>query len=221
MPVLFAAARQLLIVICVAMMISVALPKFAVAHVEILPKQVSPGDYSNLIFFVYHGCETASTVGITVRVPEGVAVARPNMKAGWKITTESARYPKPVDVYGQKYEEGFVVLSWAGGSVPSEYMDSFVMSVFFPDQPGKTFRFLVEQRCQGVPESLSFVQEVTVRGPSGPPAGPASAANAAAAPVSGPAATDDSLSSPSSQLLSTLAVVIAILAFAMTLRRRL
>jgi len=57
----------------------------ALAHVE-LEKNTAPagGDFK-LVFMVPHGCAGSATVGLRVKIPDGVIKAKPMPKAGWTL----------------------------------------------------------------------------------------------------------------------------------------
>lgn len=183
-------------IVAVWMVLVQLVPGAASAHVQVIPTRSQPG-YAILQFYVFHGCNGAPTERLTIKIPEGVGLARPKVKEGWEISEVRSKYPEPFNVYGEVITEGFTELTWSGGPIPDKYMDSFVISVYFSDRPGKTFRFDVEQWCTGVERPEVSVSEVTLLErpsyppPSPPPAGrdePSSGAPAPPTPPAGSAA---------------------------------
>lgn len=133
------------------------------AHVEILPQEVAPGQFEVFEVWIYHGCEASPTSKLVLEIPDGVALVRPKVKPDWTITTAIGPYAKPVQVFGTSYEKGVRELTWSKGLVPAEFMDSFIFSAYFPDQPATVLSFRAEQHCEGVAEPAEFELRVTVR----------------------------------------------------------
>lgn len=97
-----------------------------------------------------------------VKIPEGVGIVRPRIKAGWEITTLTSEYPEPFEVYGEVFTKGFTEVTWSGGPIPSGYMDGFTLSVYYSYRPGESFRYEVEQWCTGKEKPGVFSLEVTL-----------------------------------------------------------
>jgi uncharacterized protein YcnI len=139
----------------------------AQAHVELTPNNIGGGEYVKLFFRVYHGCEAAPTTGLTVKIPDGVVLARPQLKPGWQISTKTVKYPQPIELGGNTFTEGFSEVTWAGGSIPAAYMDDFAIAALTPQTPGKAYRFVVSQQCAGAAEPLEFTPELKIAGGGG------------------------------------------------------
>ena len=120
----------------------------ACAHVTVDPKSALAGHYEKLVFRVPHGCDGSPTVRLTVRIPEGVVSVKPQVHPGWKITTKTAKYSKPIQLHGKEIQEGVVEVTWAGGPLPDAFMDEFGMSVKLPDLPGHKLAFPAIQKCR-------------------------------------------------------------------------
>lgn len=133
------------------------------AHVEILPQEAEPGQFEVFEIWIYHGCEHSPTNKLVLEIPDGVALVRPKVKPDWTIATKTGPYSEPVQVFGTSYEEGVREITWSGGSVPTEYMDSFIFSAFFPDQPSTKLPFRARQHCEGVSEPEEFTLRVNLR----------------------------------------------------------
>lgn len=132
------------------------------AHVEIAPREGGPGEFAKLFFRVFHGCDGAPTVRVTVKFPDDLVLARPQIKPGWTISTKTVKYAQPIQVEGRMFTEGFSEVTWSGSSIPGEYMDDFAIAGRLPNTPGKTLRFLVQQECAGKPEPLDFSPELRI-----------------------------------------------------------
>ncbi len=139
----------------------------AQAHVEVAPNNIGGGEFAKLFFRVYHGCGTAPTTGITVKIPGEVVLARPQVKPGWQITTKTVKYPEPIELGGNTFTEGFSEVTWTGGSIPAGYMDDFAIAALTPQTPGQSYRFVVSQQCEGAPEPQEFTPELSIAGGGG------------------------------------------------------
>src|SRR5215475_8214196 len=82
-----------------------ALAPAALAHVELEADKAPAGGSFKLVFMVPHGCAGSPTVGLRVRIPDGVIKAKPMPKYGWTLTTVAEKLATPVDYYGAKLTE--------------------------------------------------------------------------------------------------------------------
>lgn len=119
----------------------------AYAHVTIDPKTATAGDYAKVVFRVSHGCDMSPTTAITVKIPEGVLAAKPQVKSGWKITIKKAKLAKPSMMHGKEIPEAASEITWSGGDLSGEHMDEFGLSFKSPDVAGDLF-FAVLQTCK-------------------------------------------------------------------------
>ncbi len=157
------------------------------AHIEVEPTSAVAGEFAYLRFLVYHGCEGAATNKVTIKIPDGVTLVRPQVKPGWTIRTVSAPYKQPIDAGREKITEGFVEITWEGGVVPGEYTDDFSIVARMPYQPGEDATFLARQFCADKPAPEEFAPGVHLLAPAGDAAaeggGETEAANGGALPV--------------------------------------
>lgn len=123
------------------------LPLASLAHVTIDPKSAPAGEYAKLVFRVPHGCDGSPTTKITVRIPEGVVSVKPQVHPGWKITTKTGKYSKPVTIHGKEIKEGLTEVTWTGGPLPDAYMDEFGLSVKLPSESAEKLYFPTVQTC--------------------------------------------------------------------------
>ena len=107
----------------------------AQAHVVLQQRTAEAGASIKAAFVVSHGCGQETTRAIIVKVPDGIANARPMVKPNWIITTRKA---------GERVAE----VAWRGGAVAPELYDEFVIVMRVPDTPGKRYYFTVRQECE-------------------------------------------------------------------------
>jgi uncharacterized protein YcnI len=119
----------------------------AFAHVELETDKAPAGGSFKLVFMVPHGCAGSATVGLRVRIPDGVIKAKPMPKYGWTLTTVAEKLATPIDYYGTKLTEDVREIDWSKGNLPDDFYDEFVIVAKMPDTPGKTIYFPVIQEC--------------------------------------------------------------------------
>src|ERR1700675_1941461 len=100
----------------------------ALAHITLENQQAPVGASYKAVLRVPHGCDGSATVAIRVRIPEGYIDVKPMPKPGWKLTTVSGKYPKPVSLRATQVSEGVTEVDWTGGNLPAAYYDEFVLT---------------------------------------------------------------------------------------------
>jgi uncharacterized protein YcnI len=122
----------------------------ATAHVTLETQEARVNAAYKAVLRVPHGCEKTATVSLRVRVPDGVLGVKPMPKAGWTLTTVTAKYPKPVKLYHSELTEGVTEISWTGGKLPDAWYDEFTFTGFISGEleAGKTLYFPVVQECE-------------------------------------------------------------------------
>jgi hypothetical protein len=106
---------------------AVLLSTSAFAHASITPSTAANGATVKVAIAIPHGCDGAPTDKVTVKIPEGFVSAKPQVKAGWQITVDKADYARSYEVHGEPATNGAVSVTWAGGSVPDDQFDEFVL----------------------------------------------------------------------------------------------
>jgi uncharacterized protein YcnI len=131
-----------------ALVVAFATP--AVAHIALEAQEAKVNAPYKGVLRVPHGCEKTATTSVRVRIPDGVLGIKPMPKAGWTLTTVTAKYPKPVKLYHAELTEGVVEISWAGGTLPDAWYDEFVFTGYISGEleAGKTIYFPVVQECE-------------------------------------------------------------------------
>lgn len=123
----------------------------AAAHVVLETPQAPVGQTYKAVFKITHGCDGSPTTKVTVDFPEGVIAVKPMPKPGGQIAMTKGAYARSYAFYhGKTLSDGVKNIVWSGGSLPDDYYDEFVASVFVADelQPGTTLAFTVTQDCE-------------------------------------------------------------------------
>ena len=118
------------------------------AHVTVEPKEAKAGSYAKLTFRVPHGCDGSPTKKITVKIPEGFLLVKPQVHHNWKIEIKKQKLSKPATLHGEDVNEVVSEISWSGAPIPDEYMEEFGVTVKLPDQVGSKLLLPVIQECK-------------------------------------------------------------------------
>ena len=152
------------------LMVGMAVTASAWAHVTVAPREAPAGSYLKAVFQVPHGCDGGATTGIHVTLPEGIVIAKPEPKPGWRLTIRHAALSTPVQNEGHTLTERVSEVSWQGGELPDAEFDEFVILVRLPTEQGRV-SFPVIQSC-GTHE-VRWVQEPASDRSEKPPPHPA------------------------------------------------
>lgn len=121
----------------------------AFAHVTANPDHGAAGSYFETSFRVSHGCEGTDTVQVSIQMPKGMIVAKPQAKAGWNIEIKKSKLDKPVSAgHGRMVDEQIDEIIWSGGALPNDHYDSFGVLIKLPETAGETLWFPVTQSCK-------------------------------------------------------------------------
>lgn len=119
----------------------------ASAHVVLAQRAAPVSSYYKASFQVGHGCEGSATIAIRVDIPDGIAVAKPQPKPGWHVTTERGPLTQFATVHGKTVTEGVRSITWRGGPLADDQFDEFGAMLLLPAQPGR-LHFRVLQTCE-------------------------------------------------------------------------
>ena len=118
----------------------------ASAHIVFDQPQAAPDSYYAGFLRVSHGCGTSPTRSIRVEIPDGIDIARPQPKPGWRLSVEHARLAAPIRTEGGfEMIERVVAITWTG-ELPADQFDQFGIMMRLPDREGPLY-FRVTQTC--------------------------------------------------------------------------
>jgi periplasmic copper chaperone A len=119
------------------------------AHVTLEQQQAVAGSTYKAVLRVPHGCEGSPTIRLRVQIPDGMVNVKPMPKAGWELSTVTAKYPQPVaGDHGTQITEGVREVVWSGGRLLDEHYDEFVLRGTLPNKPGETVYFPTVSECE-------------------------------------------------------------------------
>ena len=116
--------------------LALAVPTMAGAHVGVSPDELAAGDHGVLTFSFSHGCENSPTTALRITMPEGLASVAPTMDGDWNIDVERG-------------DDGLVsaVTYTALAPVPNDLRGAVSMSVGLDESTPTTLAFPVVQEC--------------------------------------------------------------------------
>jgi periplasmic copper chaperone A len=119
------------------------------AHVTANPNEAPAGAYFRTSLRVGHGCSGSPTIAVRVKIPDGVASVRPQVKPGWTLDIKMRKLEKPVEIgHGRTITETVDEIAWRGGPLLDAHFDEFGLSMRMPAQPKQTLYFPVVQECE-------------------------------------------------------------------------
>jgi uncharacterized protein len=145
---------------------ALALPAAAGAHVTASPSELPAEGYGKVDLSVPHGCEDSPTTRLTVKLPDEVQSATPQVVPGWKISTKEGRLPKPYESHGEQVTRGVRQITWSGGRLHPDQLEVFGMSVRVSGNEGDQIPFKAIQTCE---KGETAWVEIPVEGEEEPP----------------------------------------------------
>lgn len=120
----------------------------ASAHVTPQDPQGPAGGFFTTAFKVGHGCSGEATTKVEIKMPEGVTSVAPQPVAGWTLSTTIRKLDPPIDNHGTEITETTDTVIWEGGSLPSDQLQMFWISMKLPDgDAGTQLYFPIIQTC--------------------------------------------------------------------------
>lgn len=123
-----------------------ALAQTCAAHVTLANSQAETGSYFKATLVIGHGCNGSPTRAVTVFVPKGIVIAKPQPKSGWTVEVSVVRLQPPLVAHGKPLAERVTHVRWSGSELPDNQFDDFSLLVQLPEQAG-TLPFRVLQEC--------------------------------------------------------------------------
>lgn len=131
--------------IFIAAAAALVLTQSAAAHVVLAEPHARAGSYYAGFFRISHGCGDEPTIAVRIDIPEGVTIAHPQPKPGWRLTIERAPLPAPLQSEGGPITERVAAITWRG-RLPADEFDQFGVMLRLPDAAGPLY-FPVTQTC--------------------------------------------------------------------------
>lgn len=120
----------------------------ALSHALMIQKDVKAGAWHIIEIGLPHGCAGSPTKAVRVKIPDGITMVRPQVKAGWNMSMTMKKMDKPIEAEGITYTESVDEIIWADGNLGDLEFDRFAALIKFPNDPGKTMYFKTIQQCE-------------------------------------------------------------------------
>ena len=117
--------------IAAILVLALVVPAVAQAHIEITPDTATPATRTTFTLTVPNERTESATVGIAIRLPEGVSDPSGVNADGWTATLAS--------------DAGHPVLRWSGATITGEHTATFTFSATMPDVDGAELMFPATQ----------------------------------------------------------------------------
>lgn len=131
-----------------------ALPAAAGAHVTLQPSEAPAGGFTRLDVRVPNERDTKGTTKVVVQMPPGFIFASYEPVPGWKGKITKRKLDKPVEAFGEQYDEEVATVSFTGDGktgiiAPGQFRD-FGLSLGIPEgKPGSKLTFKALQTYEG------------------------------------------------------------------------
>ncbi len=117
-----------------SLVLALAAPLSASAHVSVTPAEAEPGSFTQLTFRVPNERADSGTVRLEVALPMDTPFASVSYEAvpGWTTTVVTSELPEPVDVSGNELTEAATSIVWeadAGVQIAPGQYQTFGISV--------------------------------------------------------------------------------------------
>jgi uncharacterized protein YcnI len=129
-------------------------PSVVRAHTTADPDEGTAGGYQRTAFRITHGCKGSPTTAVTIRMPDGVILAKPMPKPGWTVEIKTRPLETPVDSgHGFKVREAVTEVTWrACGRLENAQFDELWSCCASPGlaqgKTGETIYFPTVQACE-------------------------------------------------------------------------
>jgi uncharacterized protein YcnI len=121
----------------------------ASAHVTANPDSGAADGFLFTNFAVPHGCGGSATIGLRIKIPDGVTSVKPQMKQGWKIDIKMRKLEQPIKGEGgATITETVDEVDWSGGPLPDNMYELFGLLMKLPSTVGQTLYFPAVQQCE-------------------------------------------------------------------------
>ncbi len=117
-------------------------------HAFMIEKQVPAGAWHMVEIAIPHGCYGSPTTEVSIKAPEGVFNARPEVKTGWTLSTRMKKLDEPIRTPEVVITEIVDEMTWSGGKLDDLYLERFNFLAKMPNEPGRVLYFKVVQKCE-------------------------------------------------------------------------
>ena len=131
-------------------LLALAAPLSASAHVGVAASTTAAGAYSVLTFSVGHGCDGSPTQTIAITIPDGIDAVTPTVNPNWTISrvTEALDEPIAEEDGDQITERTSQIVYTATTPLAADQRDTFELSLALVGEEGDVLEFPTLQTCE-------------------------------------------------------------------------
>jgi len=131
-------------------LLALAVPLSASAHVGVTASTTAAGAYSVLTFSVGHGCDGSPTQTIAITIPDGIDAVTPTVNPNWTISrvTEPLDEPIAEEDGDQITERTSQIVYTATTPLAADQRDTFELSLALTGEEGDVLEFPTLQTCE-------------------------------------------------------------------------
>ena len=131
-------------------LLALAAPLSASAHVGVTASTTAAGAYSVLTFSVGHGCDGSPTQTIAITIPDGIDAVTPTVNPNWTISrvTEALDEPIAEEDGDQITERTSQIVYTATTPLAADQRDTFELSLALVGEEGDVLEFPTLQTCE-------------------------------------------------------------------------
>ncbi|MGE0748814.1 MAG: YcnI family protein [Rhodospirillales bacterium] len=117
------------------------------AHVLLKEDSAEAGSRHVAVFVLQERCGESRTKALRITMPDGVYVAQPAAKQGWRLDVVEEALAQPVTAGGENVSKRVKEIAWTIASPRPAYVDQFEVALQLPAAAG-TLYFLSVQECE-------------------------------------------------------------------------
>jgi periplasmic copper chaperone A len=131
-------------------LLALAAPLSASAHVSVSASTTAAGAYSVLTFSVGHGCDGSPTTEVAISIPDTIDAVTPTVNPGWTISrvTEPLDEPIAEEDGDQITERTSQIVYTANSPLAADQRDTFALSLALVGEAGDVLEFPTLQTCE-------------------------------------------------------------------------
>jgi len=131
-------------------LLALAVPLSASAHVGVTASTTAAGAYSVLTFSVGHGCDGSPTQTIAITIPDGIDAVTPTVNPNWTISRVMEPLDEPIaeEDGDQITERTSQVVYTANTPLAADQRDTFQLSLALAGKEGDVLEFPTLQTCE-------------------------------------------------------------------------
>ncbi len=118
------------------------------SHAYMVQKEVAAGAWHLVEIAIPHGCYGSPTTEVSIKAPDGVFNARPEVKPGWTLSTKMKKLDEPIQTPEVVITEIVDEMTWSGGNLNDLHLERFNFLAKMPNEAGRTLYFKIIQKCE-------------------------------------------------------------------------